>query len=41
MFLNANCLSLFIFPYYNIPGIGSFKKEMVKAARFEPRIFQL
>jgi len=29
------------FPYYNIPGMESFKKEMVIAAGFEPTIFQL
>ena len=35
---------MFVFiynPQYNIPGIGSFKKEMVQEAGFEPRIFQL
>ena len=30
------CVFIFL-----IPGIGSIKKEMVKAAGFEPRIVQL
>ena len=35
--LKAVCVYLFSL----LPGIGSLKKEMVKAPGFEPRIFQL
>jgi len=38
MFVNCVCI---YFPYRNVPWIGSFKKDMVKAAGFEPTIFQL
>jgi len=38
--LIENCVFIY-FPYYNIHGIELFKKEMVKSAGFEPRIFQL
>ena len=30
----------YFFPHYNIPGIGSFIKEVVEAAGFELRNFQ-
>jgi ABC-type Fe3+-hydroxamate transport system substrate-binding protein len=32
---NCKNVSLFYYPYY-IPGIGSYKKEMVQEAGFEP-----
>ena len=37
---NENCVFIY-FPYYNIPWIGSFKKVLVEAAGFEPRMSQL
>ena len=37
---NCKNVSLFYYPY-NIPRIGSYKKEMVQEAGFEPTIFHL
>jgi hypothetical protein len=40
--MSAKCkLCVYYLSYYNLPGIGSFKKEMVEAGEFESTTFQL